>query len=52
MTNALERSELIWVEEYRRIRGGKIQQVCGHWRRRPRRRKSATVIPFPHPSVA
>jgi hypothetical protein len=44
-------TDLIWIEEYRRIRNGRIEQVCGHWRRK-RRRKSATVIPFPHPSVA
>jgi hypothetical protein len=43
-------SEVIWIEEYRRIRNGRIEQVCGHWRRK--RRRLATVIPFPHPSVA
>jgi hypothetical protein len=46
------RDGFIWIDTYRRIREGKVEQVCGHWRRLPRGRKSATVIPFPHPSVA
>lgn len=43
---------MIWIEPYYRIREGKLQHVCGHWRRMPHGRKSATVIPFPNPSVA
>ena len=45
------KDDLIWVNDYRRIRNGRVEQVKGHWRRK-KRRKSATVIPFPHPSVA
>ena len=41
----------VWVDPYTRIRAGKFQHVRGHWRRWPRRR-SSTLIPFPHPSVA
>lgn len=48
----MQRDGFIWIDTYNRIRDGKIQQVCGHWRRLPRRWSSATVIAFPHPSVA
>ena len=45
-------SARIWVEPYYRIVNGCMQSVRGHWRRKPGRRKSATVIPFPNPPSA
>lgn len=43
---------MVWVNPHYRItRTGKIVHVRGHWRRWPQRRL-ATVVPFPHPSVA
>jgi hypothetical protein len=37
----------IWIDRYWRVRNGKPEHVRGHWRRRPRPRKSAVVLPFP-----
>lgn len=42
---------MIWVDPYWRIRDGVSQHVRGHWRRRPRKR-SATLVQFPHPPAA
>jgi hypothetical protein len=41
----------LWVEPHYRIRDGRIQHVRGHWRRWPRKR-SSTLVPLTHPSVA
>jgi hypothetical protein len=38
--------KLIWIETYLRVRNGKIERVRGHWRRLPKSRKSAVVLPF------
>jgi hypothetical protein len=47
------RSEpMIWVEAYFRIRNGELQHVRSHWRRKPKKRKSATLIAFPDTSSA
>lgn len=44
---------MVWVSPYIRIREGVLQHVRGHWRRFPHSlRKSATLVPFPHPSKA
>lgn len=51
--NALEGDlKRVWVDPYIRIRDGLQEHVRGHWRRWPNRRRSATLIPFPHPSDA
>jgi len=51
LRNAKLHSDRIWVDAYYRIVDGELQSVCGHWRRKPRRRISATVIAFPNPPV-
>jgi len=43
---------MVWVEPYIRIREGVHQHVRGHWRRFPHKRKSATLVPFPHTPAA
>jgi hypothetical protein len=43
----------VWVSTHYRIAPtGKIVHVRGYWRRWPAKRRSATLIPFSHPSVA
>ncbi len=39
-------TDMIWIDPYWRVRNGKTEHVCGHWRRLPGRRKSALVLPF------
>lgn len=40
-------SQWIWVEAYYRLRHGALESVRGHFRKRPKPRKSATVITLP-----
>lgn len=48
-SNPKYEGQWIWVEAYYRLRHGALESVQGHFRKRPKRRKSATVITLPFP---